>query len=687
MKLRTQLVLAFLVVAVVPLTGIVLYSYASSSEAVRVAALAEAEEMSRAMEARLEEVKEELRRDLDGMPMKTFLLGPGDEEARRELTDRLRDELGEMESMVEALVFMPGPPAPPKAPGPPAPPGEEVEKDDRGMPKDPMVIELGDSVDGLSVSELPPGALDGATARQLLEGFQRAFVETLEAAGQTDGPQATPTPAEEAILAWAETHASAMAALAADAAARHAEQAHLEGLAALVEGLDMEIRDGDRIMGQILPKVDPETLLRQVFAGARRELGEIPFAVDGEGNIYPEDGPQRGILESLAPNDQSEDRWVSGGWAVATTLDAESGVRLGIARPYADSLRQLQATSARNFRYGLALVALALLGILPLSQRISRQLRDLTEGVQRIARGDLGTRVEPRGRGEIGQLASAVNTMAGDLADHQRRLVEEERRGRDREIEQRLIRAEYERKSCELEEARQFQLSLLPKRLPTSDAYELAVHVATAAEVGGDYYDFHPEDGGALTLAVGDATGHGARAGTMVTVVKSLLATYSPAAVPPERFLTDANAAVRSMDLGRMAMALVLLRLEGRELTIANAGMPPVWIHRAAGGEVEEIALPGMPLGGLPFDYRARRLTVAPGDTVLAMSDGLPEHPADDGAPVGYDAVRRWFADAADSDSAGPADITTALTCHLERLTDGGPPADDVSLLVLRIRG
>ena len=44
----------------------------------------------------------------------------------------------------------------------------------------------------------------------------------------------------------------------------------------------------------------------------------------------------------------------------------------------------------------------------------------------------------------------------------------------------------------------------------------------TATEVGGDYYDFDLGDDGTLTVAIGDATGHGMRAGTLVTATKSL---------------------------------------------------------------------------------------------------------------------------------------------------------------------
>ena len=53
-----------------------------------------------------------------------------------------------------------------------------------------------------------------------------------------------------------------------------------------------------------------------------------------------------------------------------------------------------------------------------------------------------------------------------------------------------LIRAENERKSIELEEARQMQLAMLPTQLPQISHLEIAVYMQTATEVGDDYYDF-----------------------------------------------------------------------------------------------------------------------------------------------------------------------------------------------------
>ncbi len=204
----------------------------------------------------------------------------------------------------------------------------------------------------------------------------------------------------------------------------------------------------------------------------------------------------------------------------------------------------------------------------------------------------------------------------------------------------------------------------------------------TATEVGGDYYDFHLTESGALTVAVGDATGHGARAGTMVTVVKSLFSS-SAATLEPGEFLRQATRTIKRMDLGRMAMALTLARLEAGRLTLSAAAMPPVLVHRAASGEVEEVALASMPLGALDTRYDEASVEIAPGDTLLFLSDGLPELADGDGEPLGYAEVRRLFAAAA---GKPPEEIIEELTGAAKRWTGGRPPSDDMTFVVVKTK-
>ena len=203
----------------------------------------------------------------------------------------------------------------------------------------------------------------------------------------------------------------------------------------------------------------------------------------------------------------------------------------------------------------------------------------------------------------------------------------------------------------------------------------------TATEVGGDYYDFHLGEDGALTAAVGDATGHGARAGTMVTAVKSLFSAFAGQREPRE-LLDEAARAVRRMELERMAMGLAVARLRDGDLVLSSAGMPPVLVYRGASGTVEEIALRGMPLGGFAFDFEERRLELTAGDAILMMTDGLPELANAAGDPLGYPQVRALFEALGGRSSQ---EILAGLNRAADEWTGGAPPKDDITLVAIRV--
>jgi len=738
MKIRTKLALAFLLLAVLPLTGLVLYSYQSSREAVRKLVEAEAGNVAQEMEARMGAVEEDLERRvsrLGQIPAGEWLARPRsaeEAEARRRL---FTAEMGEAAGLVESLEFVPMAPAPPRPPAPsnpergedfgeapaPALPGghsteidtdfgsfmiyvPEIEFDAAGgFTMRAPVDEGGEGAElHFDLAETVGVGLGVAGAALGVLGEEIGEIQRLEAGGELSAEEA-----EKRRAALEKRIAERMQGLFAgegqlerriqrlvtvrpapspeERERIRAERERTERL--LGRGFDFEVWREGEMVGEVRAQVSAEELLRRVLEHSRRSEGEVPFALDADGELYAvddEDREQIAVLPLMAAvrgekSPELED------WVVVTEEDPDSGLVFGIARPIRTELTGLRRTALMNFGLGLGLIALALLGTLPLARHLTRDLEGLHRGAERIAEGDLETRVPVRSRDEVGQLARSFNHMTHRLGEQRQQLVEEERRRQEQELEQRLLKAEYERKSLELEEARAFQLSLLPRRLPEHPAFEIAVEMRTAAEVGGDYYDFRLLDGGTLIAAVGDATGHGARAGTMVTVIKSLFSAHLPEA-ELSNFLAEAAATIRRMDLGRMAMALTLARLEGRRLTLSSAGMPPLLVHRAASGEVEEVMLEGVPLGSLQnFDYREVEIEVAPGDTLLFQSDGLAELIDAEGDPLGYAGARRLFEEAAPLDH--PRDVVAHLVAAVEARTGGQPPNDDVTFAVLRIRG
>src|SRR5690606_29784454 len=113
-------------------------------------------------------------------------------------------------------------------------------------------------------------------------------------------------------------------------------------------------------------------------------------------------------------------------------------------------------------------------------------------------------------------------------------------------------------------------------------------------------------DGG-VTFAIGDATGHGAEAGAMVTATKILFASLSRE-VRIEDILIRSTNTLKRVGINKLYMALAVGRLQDSELHLAGAGMPPALIYRAETGECEMVSLKGMPLGSFAeFPYSATR--------------------------------------------------------------------------------
>lgn len=649
MKLRSQLILAFLVLAVLPLGGIVGYSYVSSATAFRAAVRAESEDVARQISIGLIRAREDLRVHVGRLG--TMLPFDDPQYVDREaLAEFIIGSLGDGADLFDALELVPTDPSEP---------GRDLRE--RGRPGD------GAGEPGLRARQARRflWSRPGSSGRFPIRG----------AAGAPPTGQGGETVGDPEDVEWA----------------REARE-----WAARTFGGPISTpvhRDG-HLVGHLEAAVRPERLMRDVLRRIPRRGDAVPFAIDAEGEIYtsePEDldllrGVQcpggQPLLAALAAG--NEELWQGmSDWVVVTQAAARGDLVYGIVRPIGASLAEIRSASLRNFGVGVGLMSLSLLAAAPLANRLTRRLSHLTRQVDRLARGDAAARARLGGRDEVGKLGEAFNRMARDQEKNRRQLLEQERLRRQQEVDRRLLEAENERQTEELEEARRFQLSLLPASLPEHPDLEIAVFLRTASEVGGDYYDFRSRHDGSLIIAVGDATGHGARAGTMVTVVKTLLAS-ADLGLDLAAFLSHATATIRSMNLGRRAMALVLARYHEGVLDLASAGMPPVLVSRSPSGDVEEIMTSGVPLGTMArASYERRQVRLDPGDAALLMSDGLPEMLDSSGEPVSYPAVAgRWR----EVGQLPVAEAVAEFEGWVEDLSPEGIPADDVTFVVIRRR-
>ena len=245
-------------------------------------------------------------------------------------------------------------------------------------------------------------------------------------------------------------------------------------------------------------------------------------------------------------------------------------------------------------------------------------------------------------------------------------------------------RREQERQELELEQARKLQISMLPNEKPSVPNLDISWYMETATEVGGDYYDYSLSQDGILTITLGDATGHGMQAGTVVTATKSLFQSYSGHPSITETF-SEMSRSLKGMNLPRLGMAMSMLKITDQKLQISSAGIPPALLYRADSKKIEEIEIGGMPLGySTSFQYQQEEYDLNAGDTIVLMSDGLPERLNPDDEELGYSKTQELFRQCAEK---SPEEICQHLTQGGDEWANGRPQDDDVTFVVLKMKG
>jgi len=112
--------------------------------------------------------------------------------------------------------------------------------------------------------------------------------------------------------------------------------------------------------------------------------------------------------------------------------------------------------------------------------------------------------------------------------------------------------------------------------------------------------------------------------------------------------------------------------------------MPPVFIYKCESQSIEEHVLKGMPLGTFnEFPYNLISSDLAPGDTILLMSDGFPELFNENKELYGYKRARNYFEEIA---AESPEEI---INKHKDAGSDGTndqAPDDDVTFVVIKVK-
>jgi PAS domain S-box-containing protein len=223
------------------------------------------------------------------------------------------------------------------------------------------------------------------------------------------------------------------------------------------------------------------------------------------------------------------------------------------------------------------------------------------------------------------------------------------------------------------------QRSLLPRNIPQVPGLQIAHRyepASQAAEVGGDWFDVIPLEGGQVALVVGDVTGHSIHAAAIMGQLRTTTAALARLGCPPGEIMAQLNRVVA--EHGEETGATCLYALydpASRRCRFTSAGHPPPAL-RHPGGTVEFLDVPGgVMLGAGPSHYPAIDMQLPTGSVLALYTDGLIEHPGQD-ITTGMSHLARTLA-------ASPARSLDNL-CDSVLASLGAHARDDTALLLAR---
>jgi PAS domain S-box-containing protein len=249
---------------------------------------------------------------------------------------------------------------------------------------------------------------------------------------------------------------------------------------------------------------------------------------------------------------------------------------------------------------------------------------------------------------------------------------------------QKAEKALHERKR-EFAIAQEIQQGLLPRSAPVMPGLALAGTSLPAQETGGDYYDFFHLAGGALGVAIGDASGHGIGAALLIAETRAYLRALAQAHPDLGHILTQVNRRLSDDVAEDHFVTLLLARLdpEAFTLTCSNAGHWPGYVLDFRGQVKAVLESTGLVLGFNPGGEfpSGPPVALAAGDLVLLCTDGLAEAFSKKGEVFGRERVLDFVRQRRYEE---PSQIVAAL-CDTVREFSGGEQLDDMTAVVIKV--
>ena len=237
----------------------------------------------------------------------------------------------------------------------------------------------------------------------------------------------------------------------------------------------------------------------------------------------------------------------------------------------------------------------------------------------------------------------------------------------------------------DLEKARRFQRSLVPRAPLEAAGWRLEGRLLSCDALGGDIYlALVPSAAQGVVCAIADVVGHGVRAAMYAGMMHSTLDVARRRNPEPARLVRELLDSIDFFEAATYATLFYALLLPDGRLRYFNAGHPaPLWQSERG---IEELPGTGLLLSKLFREQPpgVQQLEVTTGDRLLLYTDGAVEVRDAGDVELGPEGLMEVLA----ASRGLPARATLdALIARVSAHNDGRPLEDDVSLLLVERTG
>jgi serine phosphatase RsbU (regulator of sigma subunit) len=194
----------------------------------------------------------------------------------------------------------------------------------------------------------------------------------------------------------------------------------------------------------------------------------------------------------------------------------------------------------------------------------------------------------------------------------------------------------------EFQNARELQQILVPETLPAIPGFTLTSAYRPAQEVGGDFFQIIPLEGGlqgSTVIVLGDVSGKGLQAAMTVSLIVGAVRTLAKFAPQPAQMLAEINQRLHGRLQGGFATCIAVLLNPDGSCILSSAGHPAPFLNQ------RELELPGaLPLGlDLDATYQQVDVQLREGDHFSLYTDGLLEARNQSGELYGFERLEVLF--------------------------------------------